>query len=375
VHPIVVFEAIDARPYAFAVLSVNCAILGLLRWLRTHERKYAILLGSSSALAIYFHFLFGVILGAFALVLLARMADCKRHLAGLGLGLVSFLLLMVPVAPRFALLFQSRGTHVFEQPPVLDQFIHTIAPYNTLALFVLTLFLALIWKKISRPEEINPIAGATSLLLGVIPLAILYLVSSQTSIHVFVVRYRLVAVPGIALCWAFLLNHIESKYIRQAFCAVMLIVAAQAQFQDPTHSYSWRDAIVATNKNIAADHAPVLICSDLPESNYSPMPADPLQSSWFAELSYYKLQSPLIVPLPREVNQETEAQLKKFLARPGQLDRRFLVMAFHPSWPTLDWMAKATEKNFVANTIGVYDGVAVVEYIPKTQQTVTPDKH
>src|SRR5258706_386642 len=70
-HPIVTFAAADARPYAVSVLVTNCAILFLLRWLRTDSTRYAVAFGTSCGLIIYFHYLFGPILIAFALLMLS----------------------------------------------------------------------------------------------------------------------------------------------------------------------------------------------------------------------------------------------------------------------------------------------------------------
>ena len=58
-HPTVAFAAVDARPYAFAVLVVNCTILSFLRFMKTNSTRNAILFGASAAAIFYFHYLFG----------------------------------------------------------------------------------------------------------------------------------------------------------------------------------------------------------------------------------------------------------------------------------------------------------------------------
>jgi len=54
IHRIVVFEAIDARPYAFAILAVNAAILVMLRLRRTDSNWLAALFGFLAACIIWF---------------------------------------------------------------------------------------------------------------------------------------------------------------------------------------------------------------------------------------------------------------------------------------------------------------------------------
>jgi hypothetical protein len=42
-----------------------------------------------------------------------------------------------------------------------------------------------------------------------------------------------------------------------------------------------------------------------------------------------------------------------------------LVLGFFPSNPTLDWIKKRTKDTYVANNLGNYDGVTVMEYTPR----------
>jgi uncharacterized membrane protein len=56
-HPNVAFEAIDVRPYAFAVLATNAAIFILVRLRRDNSIWLAALLGLSAACIVWFHYL------------------------------------------------------------------------------------------------------------------------------------------------------------------------------------------------------------------------------------------------------------------------------------------------------------------------------
>ena len=85
----------------------------------------------------------------------------------------------------------------------------------------------------------------------------------------------------------------------------MVLVGATAyqSFRSPTarlHNYTWKYAIAVVEKNASIDNAPVLMCSDLPESDHVPLPVGSAvkDSALFAPLSYYPLSVP-VVPLPR----------------------------------------------------------------------------
>jgi hypothetical protein len=190
----------------------------------------------------------------------------------------------------------------------------------------------------------------------------LFGISRATPIHIFVARYCLVAVPGVALCWGLLLNRINSRLLQIAFAIGILVSCINYQKEHPGHGYSWKHAIMAANTKTAVDHAPVLMCSDLPESDSQSMPADPFNSDIFSPLSYYKLNS-TVIPLPRAFNQQARAQVQKFLA--SNNNHRFFAMAFGPSWPTLRWIADQTKTTYIVREIGVYDGVALLEFVPR----------
>lgn len=362
VHPIVIFEAIDARPYAFGVLVVNCAILNLLRWTRTAQTRYAIYTGIFAGTIFYFHFLFGTILVAFAILLVTTKHRHWNSLARqLALAVTSFLVVMIPVFSRLFYLVQTRESHVFSVGPTPDDLVATLAPGALLWVFPLALLAAVALNKVgSQTQHWRPIAG-WCICLAFVPTLILYVTSVATPLHVFVERYRLVAVPGVALCWGLLLTQVRSNKVRALFCLTVVFFAADNQFANRSHSYSWKAAVEAANSATADDRAPLLICSDLPESNSLPLPQDVSQSGLFAPLSYYKVHS-AIVPLPRGFNAMAEEQVTKFLATNH---RRFLAMGFGPSWPTLQWIADRTKASYRSKALGTYDGVAIVEFSPQ----------
>ena len=204
-------------------------------------------------------------------------------------------------------------------------------------------------------------------LLGILPIFILFGVSVATPIHIFVERYRLVAIPGIALFWGFATSVFESRALRLGFCVVFVGFTTYQYFTAPaamSHSYTWKYAIDVAEKNASRDNAPVVICSDLPESDHVPMPVGAaIQfSTLFAPITYYKLSVP-VVGLPRALNDEAKRSGSAFLGKVGH--RRFLALAYEPSWDTIDWLAYETSDSHDIRDLGVFDGVKVVEFVPQ----------
>jgi hypothetical protein len=205
--------------------------------------------------------------------------------------------------------------------------------------------------------------------LALVPILTLYGLSVGTSIHVFVPRYRLVAVPGIALCWGLVVSWIDSRALRLAFATALVAVAACVCFTAPSfhhHMYSWKNALAFAEKNASGDNAAVLICSDLPEADHMRMPVGPAieESGVLPPLSYYRLTVP-VAPLPRALNEEAIRAGSLFLQQQEQ--RRFLVMAFIESYGTLDWLTKAAAATHTVRELGAFDGVKVLEFVPRTQ--------
>ncbi len=365
VHPSILFAAIDARPYAFELLVLNSAILFLLRWIRLHDLRYALMAGAASAGIFYFHYLFAVILPAFLLVLLwccgHELFQYRKHIA---YALLAFALFLAPVFPQFVRVFHDRTTHVFSPPPTILSLVETFAPGATLLFFFLAVLFATVTKKFDNQNAEGPIAPVACLLLGVLPLAILYLVSTYTSTHVFIDRYCLVAAPGIALCWGLLLSRINSRVCQFVFCFALVAWSARVQFDAPTHGHSWKQAVEAANAANANVSAPVLVCSDLVEADYRPIPSD-ISSTWlYAPLSYYPLHS-TVIPLPRSMNPAAEKQINTFLSRAIVGHQRFLIMGYRASSSILDWVDRSTTGSYERKPLGIYDGVAVVEYLPR----------
>jgi hypothetical protein len=205
--------------------------------------------------------------------------------------------------------------------------------------------------------------------LALIPILILYGVSVGTSIHMFTPRHRLVAIPGIALCWALILSPFRSRAVRLLFCVAFVSITAYPYYNSPLlrgHSYTWKYALEAAEKSASADNAPVLICSDYPESDYEAMPLDSAKDSpLFAQLSYYKLSVP-VVPLPRALNDEAVRVGSRFLQDAARKHERFLAVAVKPSYGTLNWLTQSAAATYSVSNMGEFDNIAVLEFVPRS---------
>ena len=376
VHPIIIFAAIDIRPYAFAALAINASILALVHLRHNNSNWLAALFGLSAACIVQFQLLFAAIVPALAICFVVlKWSDRKTLWRQLGVALVVFAFAFLPVIPRLQYMIHTSGTHVFSPPPRLLELGSTLTLKGLGGIFIVGVLITAGWRKFNqriRPEGWT-ILLCTSLVL--VPSLLLYALSVGTSIHVFVPRYRMAAVPGIALCWALVASWIDARALRLLACIAVVTATAIIYLTTPflrQHQYSWKYALEFVEKNASVDNAPVLICSDIPEADHMAMPTGPaiLASGILPPLSYYKLSVP-VTPLPRALNDEAMRDGSRFLQEAAQRHQRFLAMAFAQSYGTLDWLAKTAAPADHVHELGKFDGVKVLEFVPRTVTDVS----
>jgi hypothetical protein len=377
-HPVIAFEAIDARPYAFGALIVNTAILILLRLRNNNSNWLAALFGIAAGTIVWFQDLFIVILPALAFCFFViKNCDRKALWRQFGIALSAFMLAFLPVIPAMLFLVRTSKTHVVEPAPTLQDLLYLLAPEWLVAGTCVTGFIAFLVhaarqerNSSSRFEPSHPLICAS---LALIPSLFLYGVSVETSVHPFLpLRHCLDAIPGIALCWAFVFSRFRSRILPLLLIVTLVTVTACVQFNSPLarlHNPSWKAALQYAERNASVDRAPLMICSEFPESDFVTMPLDsPASSKLFSPLSYYKVSVP-VVPMPRELNDEAIRVGSSFLHEAARKHERFLALARESSDKTLDWLTQNAAATHSVRQLGKLDGVVILEFVPRVNLT------
>jgi Dolichyl-phosphate-mannose-protein mannosyltransferase len=369
-HPVVNVESIDVRPYAFAALAITSSIFILVRLRRNNSNWLAAVFGLSAACIAYFQFLFVVILPALLIGFVAvKIRDRNTLWRQLGVAMVVFALAFLPVIPGLQYMFHTSGIHVFDVAPRLGDLGQVLGQKRPALILAAIFIIAAATRRLHLHRQVDVRLIFLCASLALVPILLLYGISAETSVHIFVFRYRLVAVPGVALCSAFAVSRINSRGLRLLFCLAFVAAAGYHYFStraSRVDNYTWKYALAFVENNASADDAPVLICSDLPESNYMLMPAGSAakDSAIFAPLSYYKLSVP-VVALPRALNQEAVRIGSQFLEQAAQRHERFLALAYTPSYPTLAWLASNSAATHYVRRLGDFNGIKVVEFVPR----------
>ncbi len=364
----IAFAAIDVRPYAFALLLTNLTIFLFLRWMKTGETRYAAYFGISSAGIFYFHYLFATILGALAICyFVLRQRSERSNLRQIGAAAGCFAVFILPVLPRLHYIYQTRAEHSFARAPHMTDLRDTLyLGHWPLLILACALLLAALTRTLVTPSQEALEKFAVCATLALFPAGFLYLVSVNTSIHIFIPRYLMVVVPGYVLSWVWFSSLIDSRAIRALLCCGLVGLAVVQAYRSPLarwHEDSWKEALAVADKEAARDGAWLAMCSPLVEADYQPMPDVPEQSVLYSPLSYYKVSAP-VFPLPRLFNQEAARQVNRLLAQLGPQHKRFLALVPWPSVRTLDYLADSARGIYTPRVLGQFDFIWVVEFDP-----------
>jgi len=364
----VVFAATDARPYAFALLATTIATLAFIRWMTQPDLRRAIWFGATAAGILYFHYLFGSILPAYAIYYLVvrgrSIREDARQLVGI---LASFAVLTVPLAVRVASLYHSRGTHIVLGPrhPILSA-LNTLAPKPLLVGFLLTAFLAALVRKIRLPDRENFPAILLGPLLALVPAAVFFGLSAATPLHLVIPRYFSVVAPGAALTWALLVKGIDSRVLRKIFCAGLVASTMFVYYgsQGGWHETSFKQAHALANAILEKEQVQVLENSAFIESNYEPLPTDRnSENALISQMYYYPVHSPFVM-LPITLNEQTVQLGSQVVSEATRRRQRFLLVSTLTSYETVEWLVSYTRGSYTAKVIGRFDDALVVEFTP-----------
>jgi hypothetical protein len=280
-----------------------------------------------------------------------------------------FVPLLIPIWARLIYLQQTRNAHVFADTPAFRSFLRALAPGVVPFVFLGTVVVAMLLRKIMKPSRESIRTLLMCFTLAFVPIAILYGITMTTPVHIFVERYEAVAVPGIALAWAWLLSIIDSRTLRLLCCLALVTAAGYGFYTAPRarlHGFTWKYALEAADANAARDGAAILMCSDLPESDFSGMPSGATsESALFSPLSYYRVRA-RIVPMPRSLNEEARRIGTNFLIEASSRHRRILALGFRASYPTLRWLESVSSASYETHLLGDFDGIQLIEFDPRT---------
>ena len=300
-QPWVAFAAADARPYGLGLLMVMTATWLMLRWLELRRATVACAYGAAAALVLHFHMLFGTVLvfhGIFLALVLPRNRQVVRQ-AAMAVSILAVLAL--PLLPQYVYAFTGRAAHTFANPRSLWDLCRQFLP--TLPMLAAALIAAMLPRsRPARREAIVPKSILLALLWAGVPMCLLYVAAKLSGSDLFVGRYLLPYVPGIALCFGLVLEYwsprVRTGLVLLIFLMPVGIGCWRGQFASHTSRGNWAAAIEYIDRENRHAPLPAMMRSPFPESDFFEWrKAKMNDSALYAPLVFYQSSSQWY-PLP-----------------------------------------------------------------------------
>jgi len=279
VHPWHVYESQEARSYPMLWLWLALSWRSAWRWCEDGRRGDAIVFVLASALALWTHYLAGVLIAVQAAWGVTRLARTPRRLAAwVGLH-AAVALLFAPLLPLMAVQFRRVETQHWLKPPRLAQLADTLrrTAYGSTKVLVPMLLLALWPFADPRARRASWFAFA----IGPLALLVCWVLGTR-GIRVFAFKYMLFAVPPVMALVAAGVARLPGRVTRWAVAAVLVASGAWALAMQPPYAeaVSWRsvrarlgDRVRAGDVIFTADsHAFLFTSHDEPQARQRLLP-------------------------------------------------------------------------------------------------------
>lgn len=333
------FSAIDARPYALALLCLAASTWFLVRWIDFSRKADAALYVLTAALVIYAHIVLSIGLAAGIVYAVAMLRQDRRRLIGLAGLEVSVTLLSLPLLNELRRFYAMRSAHNFIAAPAPLDLLAGVIPCALTGALVLLVWIAMNFRR--EAALAGRFSKNAAILIGVWALGaplLLYMVSVSTDMHLYVDRYYSSALPGQALLAGALLASISREAVRKALVIGIMAIAilTQSRLRVSSHGNDdWRDAMAFVRQEAAS--APVLLVSPFAEgADFKAIDNPDLREILFAPQREYG-EPAHIIRLPHVFPIKEIPQLEKAtesLAREPQ----FYLINDKPDWNYEMWL-------------------------------------
>ena len=371
-HPTVAFAAADARPYALALMAVVWSVLMLIGWCETEKLSYGVACVLLLALSTYVHYLSATMVPLFAWYLIRQgpaIGPKWRNIAWLGVLFVALLLLLVPHASRLWLL---RAEHSFSGAPsfrdVIDASLYYRLGPGILAGLVLARWA---WPDFSLRTQAWFTRRHTFFLAWYLgPILLLLLISLFSEARLFVPRYYLWGVPGLAILLASALSSIKPLPARRAAGLVVLLALCVRRVPIGPAAHGgedWRGALQAANGLVARSHYTLLLRSGFPERPFhGPGEAPTLDEPLMAPLAMYPWPGRVELA-PCWLEEADRRRLEEIVSSHVSRHAGFVFVTPNNQGPPTDaWLlGRLSGENYRVSSLGDFAGITALVFEPR----------
>ena len=324
----IVETATNARPYALGLAVILASFWSLREWVHTGKRSWLALYCASSALVVYFHYLFVLIFLVQTVYLIAahssgRLFSWARILA------VAFAIVVaaVPLAKQMLTLVGQADKWTSAVRPTAGTFL-SLFPWQVAITVTIGLFLCFVLHRdwfanvfaLSADDLILLVAWV---LLG--PL-VMFVAQRTTSLAVFTTRYLIYVFPPCFILLAWCIRQMRNRRAQFALALAVVLNAALYVRDVGANTPEWRTPLRVAQR-IAGGGTPILLRSPHADGVGFDWKTEPNPAHhYFAQLGPYPVRNE-IIPVPFFVDAAAERYLEQEIERRMAAQRRFCLIA------------------------------------------------
>ncbi|MDQ3953205.1 MAG: glycosyltransferase family 39 protein [Actinomycetota bacterium] len=362
--PSIAFAASDARPYAMALAALTGSALALVRWMDSRRLRdgavYAAAVGATALL----HYLLLIALAAQLVFVVYRIRSGYRIGARTAVPVAGLLVLfLLPAIPTFFRVLGDRGLLSNPFPSSVADIVTFLAPSSLLYPVALVVAVAaFVAGTTPTPSAYSRGAVPFFVAWAALPVVVLYEVSARTGTNVFVPRYALMAVPGIALLAGAGLRRLRHEVVQVAVLGLACVLAIR-YFPTTTHTDEDWSAAAAAERDLVDDAStPVLVLTGFIEASSLEWLTDPERADYLnAPAAMYAMEGRLF-PAPFSLDETGTAYMDR-VAREELLQAEEFVLVTRAGDPVKPWLDPlAAEAGYTTTFSGVFGSVLVYEF-------------
>jgi mannosyltransferase len=358
--------AANARPYALGLLVVVGSVLQLVRWLDTGRMRNMLGYTVLAAAILYFHYLFASVYfvhAAYAFYRVRSVGPVRWHkliMAGALIGA-----LISPLILNAMLVSRGSSKLVFLPTPDFGELVSSIMPAALGAgIFAGLLLGYVLCRRISLHTEPAMASDTAVLLLSwlLVPVVTVFAFSRLTVFNLFVYKYYLPSILGLALLVGWGIRSLLPEKVRVcvSFCVVFAAIASfgSHHLRVNQHLEDWRAAAEAVRAAHLGDQTPVLVRPGLIESAKVTwdLNIDP-DSPLLCPLSKYPMPGRIVL-VPVGLDRDNIRYMEDVSSKVLEPASQFVLVTRDQGDVFTPWlMGRFSREGFVASKLGHADGV------------------
>jgi mannosyltransferase len=300
---IAAFYAVDARPYALAMLGLTASTFALLRWVDSERITYAVAYSCMAAMTVYAHCIMALGLVPAAVYAITTLLKSRpKRLASLGACFAVTGILSLPLIHELRNLYSTRSAHTMVGVPSIGQTVEGFFPGSLVGIVIAGVWVFRVFHGDGVFRDKCSSAFA-SFIWGwaVWAPGVLFLLPFFSDLRLFVPRYLSSSMPAQALLLGGLVSSIGSDRARKILLVAIVLTAAftQGKMSFASHgNENWR-VVMQTVGREAGDRYPVVLVGGFVESTTFAVMRDPkLREVLFApELKYGEPKRAIHIPI------------------------------------------------------------------------------